>query len=70
MTPEEKQKQKQDMLYTEYLAVHAEGQRIGLATCKRCGATVIVGVDGFSAVRQHDEFHRWLDQHTHNWTGK
>jgi hypothetical protein len=39
--------------YTEYWTVDATGHRIGLVTCRVCGATVIVG----------DPEKNWADVH-------
>lgn len=33
----------EDATFTKYYAVSAEGHRIGLATCRLCGTTVILG---------------------------
>lgn len=39
-------------------ALEAEGARIGLATCKHCGACVLLDPrDTFNRARQHAEWH-------------
>lgn len=44
--------------YTQYFGVEATGMRIGLCTCRRCGATVIIGDDQADATDLHDDWHR------------
>ena len=43
--------------YGLYYSVDAEGYRIGLMTCQRCGATVIVNTD--EAKRPHEIHDAW-----------
>lgn len=46
------------MHYTQYFGVEATGSRIGLCTCRRCGATVLLGDDQADGIALHDEWHR------------
>ena len=43
--------------YYSYFAFDAEGHRIGLMTCKRCGAAVLLA-KGEDGPKIHDEWHR------------
>lgn len=43
--------------FTHYYTIEAEGGRVGLAICKYCGATVILG-DEFNAMIVHANFHK------------
>jgi hypothetical protein len=43
--------------YTPYFSVEACGFRIGLVSCLRCGAAVIVGDKDFDAQAAHDAWH-------------
>lgn len=44
--------------YTGYRAVQAEGARIGIAVCKRCGAAICIDPsDDFDAYALHDSWH-------------
>jgi hypothetical protein len=42
--------------YSAYYAVSVEGARIGIVTCLRCGAALIL--DEERAAELHDEWHR------------
>lgn len=45
--------------FTGYRAIQAEGRRIGLMTCLRCGTAVIVGEDEPTG-KMHDDWHAFL----------
>ena len=42
---------------TPYFALAAEGGRIGLASCRECGAVILLGDDAFDAPKVHAEWH-------------
>ena len=46
------------MRYTQYFGVKTTGSRIGLCTCRECGATVMLGDDQADGIALHDEWHR------------
>ena len=46
-----------DDLYEPYVVVAAEGRRIGLMTCKRCGAAVMFDEAGVDGPQRHEEWH-------------
>lgn len=46
-----------DPKYSQYYAVEAEGHRIGLMSCRRCGALVLLGDADFDAAKAHDAWH-------------
>jgi hypothetical protein len=50
--------------YEPFIAVVAEGRRLGLMTCRRCGATVMLegAGGGMLAPVLHDEWHHRLAQ--------
>jgi hypothetical protein len=43
--------------YTPYFEVEAVGQRIGIVSCRLCGAAVVVGEKDFDAPARHTHFH-------------
>jgi len=43
--------------WTEYFELEAVGHRIGLMTCKLCGATVLLGDREFDSAKKHEEWH-------------
>jgi hypothetical protein len=45
--------------YSQYYAFSVEGARIGLMTCLRCGAAIVISDDGGEKV--HDEWHSRID---------
>jgi hypothetical protein len=48
-----------DKYFEAAAALHAEGARIGLATCKICGAAVLIDPrDETNRPRQHAEWHK------------
>ena len=47
--------------YAPYTAVAAEGQRIGLMTCLRCGAVVMLE-KGYDWPEVHDKWHEEQEQ--------
>jgi len=51
--------------YTSYHVMAAEGHRIGLMTCKRCGATIVLSDEDPDWAVTHDRWHdRWTDHET------
>lgn len=49
-------------MFTEAAVVYAEGARIGIVTCKLCGAAILVDDrDGFNAIKLHKEWHQKID---------
>jgi hypothetical protein len=43
--------------YEPYVAVAAEGMRLALMTCRRCGAVVMAAGRGANGVDRHDDWH-------------
>ena len=43
--------------FSNYFAVEAEGQRIGLMVCLRCGATILLGDANADGPKIHDVWH-------------
>ncbi len=43
---------------TRYYGITAEGGRIGIAQCVRCGAALLLGDPDFDGVLRHHEWHR------------
>ena len=43
--------------YSEYFALETEGGRVGLMSCMRCGALVLIGDAAFDAAKAHDRWH-------------
>jgi hypothetical protein len=44
--------------YTSTRAWSAEGARVGLVTCRRCGAALLIDpADDFDVIQRHDEWH-------------
>jgi rubrerythrin len=43
--------------FTEYFELEAVGQRIGLVTCRMCGAVVLIGDASFDGPGKHIEHH-------------
>lgn len=43
--------------YTEYYALETEGGRVGLMSCRRCGALILIGDASFDAAKAHDQWH-------------
>jgi hypothetical protein len=53
--PEEKR-------YMGFRAVAAEGVRVGLVTCLRCYATLLIDpMDKFDVQEKHDEWHKKIE---------
>jgi len=51
-----------DQNFEPATALDAEGARVGLATCKRCGASVTIDPrDTVNYLRRHHEWHAALD---------
>lgn len=48
--------------YTHYFELAAVGQRIGLKTCLRCGAAIIVGEPEVDPTIIHWHWHNWVDR--------
>ena len=46
--------------YTQYFGVEATGSRIGLCTCRECGATILLGDDQADAMKIHEAWHAAL----------
>ena len=47
--------------YTPYIAIQAEGGRVGLTTCRRCGAAILIGDTGTDeAMPLHEAWHALL----------
>ena len=45
-------------LFTGYRAFSAEGARVGIVTCKTCGAALLIDTsDDFDAVQIHHDWH-------------
>jgi hypothetical protein len=52
-----------DKHYEPATAIEAEGARVGLATCRICGAVVLVDPrDDINRLQQHVEWHEVQDQ--------
>lgn len=50
--------------YTKVRAVLAEGARVALVTCKRCGAALLLDpADKVNVVKLHDDWHKKLEHH-------
>jgi len=48
--------------YTDATAITAEGARIGIVTCCRCGAAILLDPRAeWSAIEKHDEWHATQD---------
>lgn len=56
--------------YTEYREVVAAGAIVGLISCKRCGAALILdpydGAQGVNVLKIHDAWHSYIDQQATN----
>ena len=47
------------ILFTPYRAFSAEGARLGLCSCRLCGAAIVIDItDGVTADQVHLEWHR------------
>jgi hypothetical protein len=44
--------------FTPYFGIQTEGGRVGLVSCTRCGAVVIVGDKDFDGAAMHADWHR------------
>ena len=42
--------------YSPAYAIHAEGERIGLVICRRCGAALLLSTSA-DAIAMHDQWH-------------
>lgn len=47
---------------TQYYAVEAEGHRIGLCCCLRCGAVLLLGDKDFNSPKVHLAWHKDEDE--------
>jgi hypothetical protein len=49
-----------EILFTEYYGIEATGHRIGLMSCKTCGAVVLIGDADFNSPTAHREWHKLI----------
>lgn len=54
-----------DINYSEYRAWPAEGARVGLVTCMRCGAALLLDPYGPNPIEIHNRFHADTEESTH-----
>lgn len=53
-----------DITFSDATAIHAEGCRVGIVTCHRCGAAILLDPrEGFNALDLHVEWHESFDIH-------
>jgi hypothetical protein len=52
----------EEKVYAPYVAVSAEGCRIGLMTCLRCGCVVMVGDTRKGGLDIHEAWHKATDR--------
>jgi hypothetical protein len=50
------------MSYTPHFTVWAEGYRVGLTTCRECGAVVLLGDNDFDGAKAHVQWHEQRDK--------
>jgi len=44
--------------FTDYYAFGVEGYRIGLCSCLKCGAAIVLSNDAFDTAKAHIAFHK------------
>lgn len=48
--------------FTAYRAISAEGARIGIASCLKCGAAIVIDPsDTVNTFELHDDWHKEID---------
>ena len=48
--------------FTSATAIQAEGARVGIVTCSRCGAAILLDPrDSFDTLKMHDDWHAMIE---------